>query len=273
MSTGALSKWAHVPAVGFELIRRILLPAVLPDYVLALRAGLGSWLDVCGRSRVHGRIEGLGLSARRRTATRKPDQIMAAILIFAVVGKASDTLLILMTAPFLRWQDSHGQGPPPCLKSTISQRSTPMAPHALDKFSLNIVAGEITAIIGGSGCGKSTLFAFLSGLEQPSRGENPSERSRIARARPTTDHGVSGAAAVAWLNVEDNIGFGLRHLPAAEKRERLEDVLEAIGLAGYGRRWVKELSGGQAQRVALAVGWSPAPTCCCWMSRSPPWTP
>ncbi|MBB4006906.1 ABC transporter permease [Allorhizobium taibaishanense] len=94
---------------GFELIRRILLPAVLPDYAMALRAGLGlGWMFVVA-AEFMGASEGLGYLLVDGQQLGKPDQIMAAILIFAVIGKATDTLLILLTAPFLRWQDSHGK--------------------------------------------------------------------------------------------------------------------------------------------------------------------
>lgn len=54
------------------------------------------------------------------------------------------------------------------------------------------------------------------------------------------------------MNVADNIGFGLKHLPKQERDERISKALSRIGLSTYGDRWVRELSGGQAQRVALA---------------------
>lgn len=94
---------------GLELVRRILLPAVLPGYVLALRAGLGlGWMFVVA-AEFMGASQGLGYLLVDGQQLGKPDQILAAILVFAIVGKATDTLLILMTAPFLRWQDNHGR--------------------------------------------------------------------------------------------------------------------------------------------------------------------
>jgi sulfonate transport system permease protein len=93
---------------NFDLIRRILLPSILPGYVLALRAGLGlGWMFVVA-AEFMGASEGLGYLLVDGQQLGKPDQILAAILVFAVVGKATDTLLILSTAPFLRWQDTHG---------------------------------------------------------------------------------------------------------------------------------------------------------------------
>ncbi|MGR9184076.1 ABC transporter permease [Rhizobium leguminosarum] len=95
---------------GFELIRLILLPAVLPDFILALRAGLGlGWMFVVA-AEFMGASEGLGYLLMDGQQLGKPDQILAAILIFAVVGKATDSLLLIASAPFLRWRDTHASG-------------------------------------------------------------------------------------------------------------------------------------------------------------------
>ncbi|WP_377296274.1 ABC transporter ATP-binding protein [Rhizobium sp. SGZ-381] len=126
--------------------------------------------------------------------------------------------------------------------------------HALDNFSLDVGVGESVAIIGGSGCGKSTLLRLLSGLETPSRGESRLDGRVLREPDAQLNMVFQEPRLLPWLTVADNIGFGLRHLPSAERRARIDNVLEAIGLANYGPRWVKELSGGQAQRVALARG-------------------
>ncbi|MGR9136830.1 ABC transporter permease [Rhizobium leguminosarum] len=95
---------------GFELIRLILLPAVLPDFIFALRAGLGlGWMFVVA-AEFMGASEGLGYLLVDGQQLGKPDQILAAILIFAVVGKATDSLLLIVSAPFLRWRDTHASG-------------------------------------------------------------------------------------------------------------------------------------------------------------------
>lgn len=92
---------------GFELVRRIFMPSILPDYLLALRSGLGlGWMFVVA-AEFMGASEGLGYLLIDGQQLGKPDQILAAILIFAIVGKATDTILILLTAPLLRWQDTH----------------------------------------------------------------------------------------------------------------------------------------------------------------------
>lgn len=89
----------------FALARRILLPAILPAYVLALRAGLGlGWMFVVA-AEFMGASEGLGYLLVDGQQLGKPDQIIATILIFAALGKLSDTLLLAAAKPWLRWQD------------------------------------------------------------------------------------------------------------------------------------------------------------------------
>jgi sulfonate transport system permease protein len=94
---------------GFAMIRRILLPAVLPAYVVALRVGLGlGWMFVVA-AEFMGASEGLGYLLIDGQQLGKPAQIVAAIVIFAILGKFTDWLIEVMAAPFLRWQDAFGK--------------------------------------------------------------------------------------------------------------------------------------------------------------------
>jgi sulfonate transport system permease protein len=94
---------------GPAMIRRILLPAVLPAYVVALRVGLGlGWMFVVAAELI-GASEGLGYLLLDGQQLGKPAQILAAIVIFAILGKTSDWLIEIGTAPFLRWQDAFGR--------------------------------------------------------------------------------------------------------------------------------------------------------------------
>ncbi|MCM2474959.1 ABC transporter ATP-binding protein [Rhizobium sp. CG5] len=128
----------------------------------------------------------------------------------------------------------------------------PNGTHALDNFSLNVAEGEIVAIIGGSGCGKSTLLRLLAGLETPSRGQIRLDSAVLHEPNALVNIVFQEPRLFPWLSVADNIGFGLRQLPASERAEQVSTALNKVGLAQYGGRWIKELSGGQAQRVALA---------------------
>jgi sulfonate transport system permease protein len=90
---------------GPAMVRRILLPAVLPAYVMSLRAGLGlGWMFVVA-AEFMGAAEGLGYLLIDGQQLGKPAQIVAAIIAFAVLGKATDAMLAAAAAPFLRWQD------------------------------------------------------------------------------------------------------------------------------------------------------------------------
>jgi sulfonate transport system permease protein len=89
----------------FEMVRRILLPAVLPAYVISLRSGLGlGWMFVVA-AELMGASEGLGYLLIDGQQLGKPAEIIAAIVAFAIVGKATDWLIALVAAPFLRWED------------------------------------------------------------------------------------------------------------------------------------------------------------------------
>jgi sulfonate transport system permease protein len=94
---------------GPAMIRRILLPAVLPAYVVALRVGLGlGWMFVVA-AELMGASEGLGYLLLDGQQLGKPAQIMAAIVIFAILGKTTDWLIEIGSAPLLRWQDGFGR--------------------------------------------------------------------------------------------------------------------------------------------------------------------
>ena len=89
----------------FAMVRRILLPAVLPAYVISLRSGLGlGWMFVIA-AELMGASEGLGYLLIDGQQLGKPAEIVAAIVAFAIVGKATDWLIVLAAAPFLRWED------------------------------------------------------------------------------------------------------------------------------------------------------------------------
>jgi sulfonate transport system permease protein len=89
-----------------QLARRILLPAILPDYVVALRSGLGLGFMFVVAAEIMGASEGLGFLLVDGQQLGKPDQILAAIIAFALIGKAADGLLVAASRPLLRWQDS-----------------------------------------------------------------------------------------------------------------------------------------------------------------------
>ncbi|MEA1648387.1 ABC transporter permease subunit [Nitrospirillum sp. BR 11164] len=95
---------------GLALARRILLPAILPALVVALRTGLGlGWMFVVAAEYM-GASEGIGYLLVDGQQLGKPDQIIAAILVFALLGKAADAIIVALAAPALRWQDAYQGG-------------------------------------------------------------------------------------------------------------------------------------------------------------------
>ena len=138
-------------------------------------------------------------------------------------------------------------------------KTYPNGVHALERFTAHIQQGEIVAIIGGSGCGKSTLLRAVAGLDRASTGA-----IRIDDIDITAPHEKIGIIfqeprLLPWLNVADNIGFGLVHLSTSIRRERVAQALARVGLSDKAKAWPRELSGGQAQRVAIARSLVPQP--------------
>jgi len=131
--------------------------------------------------------------------------------------------------------------------------------EALRDIRLDIEQGEIVALVGGSGCGKTTLMRLISGLDTASSGTIAVDGDVITAPHPAVGVVFQEPRLLPWLSVADNIGFGLHHLPRAEREAASDAALERVGLAGYGARWPRELSGGQQQRVSIARALVPKP--------------
>lgn len=130
---------------------------------------------------------------------------------------------------------------------------------AIDRISLDVAGGEVLALIGGSGSGKSTLLRCIAGLETPREGSItlgdreltaprrhvPPEQRRIGMVAQSGD-------LFPHLTVLKNTAFGLHHLARGQRRERALEALAMVGLDRLADRYPAELSGGEAQRVALA---------------------
>ncbi len=143
-------------------------------------------------------------------------------------------------------------------KLTIAEVSKAFSTtKAVDSFSLEVADGELVCLLGPSGSGKSTLLRMIGGFETPTSGEiriDGEDVTRLPPERRPTGMVFQSHALWTHMNVFNNIAFGLklRRLPAADIRQKVEKVLDLVGLAGYGKRHVTQLSGGQQQRVALA---------------------
>jgi iron(III) transport system ATP-binding protein len=142
----------------------------------------------------------------------------------------------------------------------------PHAPPVLDGLDLTVPDGALAAVLGPSGCGKTTLLRIIAGFLRADAGSVtvggrvltgpgvhlPPERRRIGIV-------PQEGALFPHLSVARNVAFGLTGLDRTARRRRTEEMLELVGLAGYGRRMPHELSGGQQQRIALARALAPRP--------------
>ena len=125
---------------------------------------------------------------------------------------------------------------------------------AVDAINYRFKSDSYTCLLGPSGCGKTTLLNILAGFLAPTSGKVSLAGREIKG--PGQDRGMvfQQGALFEWLSVEKNIGFGPRMngRPASETKEVIEDLLQTVGLQGFGEKAVYELSGGMQQRVALA---------------------
>jgi ABC-type Fe3+/spermidine/putrescine transport system ATPase subunit len=134
----------------------------------------------------------------------------------------------------------------------------------LRDVSFDVASSEIVCLLGPSGCGKTTLLNIIAGLEQPESGQVLVEGQDIA-GTPVHRRGFGlmfqDLALFPHKNVRDNVAFGLRMANLAPQaiEARVREALELVGLAGFERRDVNQLSGGEQQRVALARSLAPRP--------------
>jgi iron(III) transport system ATP-binding protein len=135
---------------------------------------------------------------------------------------------------------------------------------ALDGVDLEVPSGVLTAVLGPSGCGKTTLLRCVAGFDRIDGGEIEVGPRRVggpgvhvAPERRRVAVVPQEGALFPHLSVAGNVGYGLGR--AARRSGRVEEVLELVGLAGYGGRMPHQLSGGQQQRVAVARALAPRP--------------
>jgi sulfonate transport system ATP-binding protein len=126
----------------------------------------------------------------------------------------------------------------------------------LDDISLDIAQGEFVSVLGASGCGKSTLLRLVAGLDRDYRGDIRVDGERVRDTSLERGIVFQDHRLFPWLTASQNILAALRNAPlsAQQKREAVAEHVALVGLEGFEHAYPHQLSGGMAQRVAIARG-------------------
>jgi NitT/TauT family transport system ATP-binding protein len=126
--------------------------------------------------------------------------------------------------------------------------------EALRNIDFKASSGEFIALLGPSGCGKSTLLELIAGLETVSHGTISIDGVKVTKPDPKAVMVFQEHALFPWLNVVDNVAFGLKMkgVDAPERERRTQKVLDRVRLTRFALHYPHQLSGGMKQRVAIA---------------------
>ena len=126
--------------------------------------------------------------------------------------------------------------------------------QALRDVTLDLKAGELLSVLGPSGCGKTTLLNIIAGFLAPTEGKILLHGNKVTG--PSAERGMvfQQGALFEWMNVRENVGFGprMKGVGTTQAREKVDHLLDVVGLQDFKEKAIYELSGGMQQRVALA---------------------
>lgn len=131
--------------------------------------------------------------------------------------------------------------------------------HVLENVDLEVKRGEFVCIVGPSGCGKSTLLNIVGGFLQQTSGQVLVEGKPVTGPDPKRIFVFQENGVFPWLNVEDNVGFGLLEKTPEERAEIVRRYIDMVGLTGFDKSYPRELSGGMRQRVEIARALASSP--------------
>ena len=122
----------------------------------------------------------------------------------------------------------------------------------LEKVDAEVAHGELVCLVGPSGCGKSTLLNIVAGFIDATSGEVLVEREPVRGPDPRRIFVFQENGVFPWLNVRENVGFGLRKQQQTERDRVIARYIEMVSLTGFENAYPHELSGGMRQRVEIA---------------------
>lgn len=124
----------------------------------------------------------------------------------------------------------------------------------LSDINLRVPKGEFVSIVGPSGCGKTTLLEILAGLQRPDTGSVTIEGESVSGPNRSVGVVFQEESTFPWRTVRENVAFGLemRGASSSASQGRVNDVIDLVGLGGFGKYYPYQLSGGMKQRVAIA---------------------
>jgi hypothetical protein len=209
--------------------------------------------------------KGLGYLLSDGRETSRPDIVLAAIIVLALLGKLSDGLLAALEKRCLAWRDTSTvkrgtMSTQPLLEIRVSAKPSPH--HRAEKRQPALLPREAVSLLGPSGCGKSTLLRIVAGLETDFQGELRSREGEVAFV-------FQEPRLMPWLTVEQNIGLSDDdHYDKAWVAQLIEEVgLRALPRPCQGTIRRHGPTGGHRPRPVFR------PRCCCSTNRSARWMP
>ena len=264
------------------MVRRVMLPAVLPEWIIALRRGLGLGFMFVVAAELMGASEGLGYLLLDGQQMGRPDQILVAIIVFALLGKLCDGLLVAASAAAAcRWQDTAGCACRLRIADVGDRCDRLSKTYADGTRALQDVSPvgrrrrDRRPSSAAPAAARPRCCASSPGSTTPPPARSSVDGERIVAPHPAVGIVFQEPRLLPWLPSPTTSPSASRTSPRAERRRARGDaLLQRVGLAEHAGRWPRELSGGQQQRVSIARALvAGSRRCCCSTSRSQRSTP